>query len=216
MIGDKVMISGIKGEVIGMTLRMTAIKAKFILPRVQFDEEVAAHNRRINDSFELMHHGHKEVGAFGKPTAQEWETLIANITDIEMAEELFGDRLDEAKALKADSLDLNRARLAEFVETEKALEAGRAALKIEQDKEAAERHKAREADKAAKESQAVPPVAEAKAGAKETPKPAVTPMITAKNSVYGALRKHGMDGVDAVTLVDAIEAGEIAHLQIVA
>lgn len=28
MIGDKVMISGIKGEIIGMTLRMTAIKAE--------------------------------------------------------------------------------------------------------------------------------------------------------------------------------------------
>jgi hypothetical protein len=183
-------------------------------PRVAFDAEVAEHTRRVNDSFDIMHHGHKQVGEFGKATAQEWETLIANIEAIDMAEELFGERLDEAKALKADSLDLNRRRLAEFVEQEKALEAGRIALAREDDAKAAERHKAREEEKAAKESLAVPPVAEAKAGAKETPKPAVTPMKTAKNTAHGQLVNYGMDSKQAVKFVNALEAGQIKCMKL--
>lgn len=190
--------------------RMTAIKAKFILPRVQFDEEVADHARRVNDSFELMHHGHKGVGEFGKATAQEWETIIANIEAIDMAEELFGDRLDEAKALKADSLDLNRRRLAEFVEAEAALEAGREALKDKQDAEAAERHKERETAKAKLVMDSV----DTGSGAKETPPPAVTPLKTAKNAVYGQLLKRGMDKDKAILFVNDIAAGEIEYLKL--
>lgn len=194
--------------------RMTAIKAKFILPRVQFDEEVANHARRVNDSFELMHHGHKQVGEFGTATVQEWETLIANIEGIDMAEELFTDRLDEAKALKAESLEMNRARFAKWKDDEAALEAGREALKIKQDEEAAERVKVREAEKAARESQEVPPVAESKAGAKEATKPAVTPETTAQNSVYRTLLEHGMPHEGAFKLVNDITSGEVDHLKL--
>lgn len=149
----------------------------------------------------------KEVDAMRKPTEAEWKAHIALCESAVISEELQGDRCEEFAKLKADAIEMNQRRFAEFVETEKALEAGRVALKAQENAEAAKRHAEREKANAEKESAATtPPVA------KETPKPAVTPTTTAKNSVYSALLKYGMGKVDSKEFVNAVEAGKVDYL----
>ena len=200
--------------------RIAALKAKFMLPRVQFDEEVAAYNKAINDLAELFQHGHIKLAEFRKPTEAEWTAHIVLCESAVISEELQGDRLEEFQKLKAEAVEMNQRRFAEFIETEKALEAGRIALKEKDDAEAAERHSEREKAKLEQEKsneadpKNLPGYSKTEPEAKETPKPAVTPESTAKNAVYGQLLKRGMDKDKAILFVNAIAAGQVEYLKL--
>ncbi len=186
------------------------IKASFMLVREQYDEEVAAYNKAINDLEDLLRHGHLKLAEFGKPTSDTWKEFLDHISSSEISESLQGDRCKEFKALKAESFDLNGRRYVAFVENEKALAAGRIALKEKEDAEAAARHEARQEAKAP----AAAPKPEGKA-------PAVTEATDAeklaagKNTIYLDLIDFGLSKVDAKSLVIAITGGRIPNLKIV-
>jgi tetratricopeptide (TPR) repeat protein len=182
--------------------RGTDIKNAFMLVRDQYDAEVAAYNKAIADLEDLLRRGHLKLAEFRKPTLEEWKSFLTQIEDAEISEALQGDRYEEFKKLKAESIDLNARRFVEFEETEKALEAGRIALKEKEDAEAAARHAQRQAEQQAKEA----------------PKPAPTTadeaLSAAKNSVYGQLMNSGMPKDKARLFVLAVEAGQIKNLKL--
>lgn len=182
--------------------RGTDIKNAFMLVRDQYDAEVAAYNKAIADLEDLLRRGHLKLAEFRKPTLEEWKSFLTQIEDAEISEALQGDRYEEFKKLKAESIDLNARRFVEFEETEKALEAGRIALKEKEDAEAAARHAQRQAEQQAKEA----------------PKPAPTTadeaLSAAKNSVYGQLMNYGMPKDKARLFVLAVEAGQIKNLKL--
>lgn len=185
------------------------IKASFMLVREQYDEEVAAYNKAINDLEDLLRHGHLKLAEFGKPTSDTWKEFLDHISSSEISESLQGDRCKEFKALKAESFDLNGRRYVAFVENEKALAAGRIALKEKEDAEAAARHEARQEAKA--------PAAAPKPDGKA---PAITEPTTAeimggiKNKLFGQLVKYGMPRPQAKMFVEAVHADEIDNLKL--
>jgi hypothetical protein len=186
------------------------IKADFMLVRDQYDEEVAAYTKAINDLGELLQYGHIKLAEFRKPTEAEWRTFLTDVSAAEVSMSLQGDRYDEFVKLKAESIDLNQRRYDEFIETEKALEAGRIALAREDDAEAAGRHAARQ--------KAVTPTAAPKPDGKA---PAVTEPTDAeilsacKNTIFKDLVDFGLEKTAAKQLVIAIAEGRIPNLQIV-
>jgi len=194
--------------------RAVAIRRRFMSPRDAYDDEVLQHNQQIAKAFELMHMGHKTVGEYKAATVGDWDTLIATIEALELTAELFGDRLKEAQLLQGESLEMNRARRAKFVEDEAALEAGRAALKVQQDAEAAKRHAERVAAQEKSEGDTAP------AKPQESAKPAAGLTVTksaaaAKNAIFVDMARYGVPSRSAVNLINAIEAGQIKHLKIV-
>lgn len=188
--------------------RGTDIKAAFMLVRDQYDEEVAAYNKAINDLGELLTHGHIALAEFRKPTLEDWKSFLTQIEEAEISESLQGERFEEFKKLKAESIELNARRFAEFEETEKALEAGRAALKALEDEEAAARHEARQK---AEKPAALKPDGNAPAVTEPTSSEALS---AAKNLVYGQLMNYGMPKDKARLFVLAVEAGQINHLKL--
>ena len=185
------------------------IKSSFMLARDQYDEEVAAYNKAINDLGELLTHGHIALAEFRKPTLDEWKEFLLQIQEAELSESLQGDRYEEFVKLKAESIDLNLRRFAEFEETERALEAGRIALKEKEDAEAAARHEERM--KAKQATQAPAPAGDAPEVTKPTASEALS---AAKNTVYGQLMNYGMPKDKARLFVLAVEAGQINHLKL--
>ena len=195
--------------------RGAELKADFLFPRTQYDAEVAAHAKAITDALELMQNGHHRVGEFRTTTLAEWDAHLAAINAVELSESFFGDRLADARELQGTAIEMNTARRAKFIEDQAALEAGRAALKVQQDAEAAKRHAARVQEKEAKDKLKVKPEP-AVAAPVSMSKMADSPMTAAKNLVYGQLVNYGMTKEQAVKLINAIQSGQIKHLQIVA
>ena len=194
--------------------RAVAIRRRFMSPRDAYDDEVLQHNQQIAKAFELMRTGHKTVGEFKAATESDWDALIEQIDALELTESNLGDRLKEAQSLQVESLEINRARRAKFVEDEAALEAGRAALKAQQDAEAAKRHAERVAAQEKSEGDTAP------AKPQESAKPsdgltAPSPAAAVKNVIYGQLLNYGMPKDQAVKFINAIEAGQIKNLKIV-
>lgn len=198
--------------------RGTDIKNSFMLARDQYDEEVAAYKKAIADLGELLTHGHLKLAEFRKPTIDEWKAFLQQVEEAEISESLQGDRYEEFVKLKAESIDLNKRRFAEFEETEKALEAGRIALKEKEDAEAAARHKARQEAKAETETHKAPEQLSPKptGDAPEVTKPTTSEALSAaKNAIYKEFKAYGLESIAAKTLVQAIAAGSVPNLKIV-
>ena len=161
-----------------------------------------------------MQNGHHRVGEFRTATLAEWDAHLAAINAVELSESFFGDRLADARELQGTSIEMNTARRAKFIEDQAALEAGRAALKVQQDAEAAKRHAERVASQEKAKGDAAP------AQPKEVAKPsdgltAPSRAASVKNVIYAHLINYGMSKERAVKFINAIEAGQIKHLKIV-
>ena len=199
--------------------RGAELKADFLFPRTQYDAEVAAHAKAITDALELMQNGHHRVGEFRTTTLAEWDAHLAAINAVELSESFFGDRLADARELQGTAIEMNTARRAKFIEDQAALEAGRAALKVQQDAEAAKRHAERVAAQEKAKGDASP----------ARPQEAANPLSlrewessmellvkNAKNNIYGHLVAYGMPKESAIKFIDAIADGLTEHLKIVA
>ena len=198
--------------------RGAELKANFMLPRTEYDAEVAAHVKAVAESFEMMQGGHHRIGEFRAATLAEWDAHIEAVKAVDLSESFFCERLAEAREVQGESLEMNTARRAKFIEDEAAIEAGRVALKVQQDAEAAKRHAERiEAAelRTAKHTTAASHSATPPAAEKPMSKCSQGPKSNAKNSVYGALCNYGMPKEQAVKFINSVETGQIKHLQIV-
>jgi hypothetical protein len=202
--------------------RSDALRDEVLAPRVEHDKKIADKVAARNEAFELMVHGHMKAAPYGTPTEEQWKTLIAKIEAVELTEEFFGSRLDEACTSHKEALERCAALLAQCIEAEKVAEAGRIAIKEKEDAEAAARHKARE-DAKVDPAKVTPPA--------ESPKPNVDSPVEPKPlcnqdaiaakarqdvklSILERFEALGADTESAVKIVKAIDAGLIDNVSI--
>lgn len=130
--------------------RLGALGKEFMQPRVDHDEAIAAKAKKLADAFDMITNGNARVGEFKtRAEVSDWDSRVNELEQFEVKEDLFGERATEASEALTMALTMAKHLRDKCVEEEKALEAGRVALKAQEDAEAAARHEARQKEKAA-------------------------------------------------------------------
>ena len=190
--------------------RMDALRADFLAPRVAYDAEVLAHKQYIASTIDDLTFGNRKVGEFKvRPSLDDWSARIDHLESMDVSPEIFGDRSDEVAALRVTALGQAEQARDVWIEEEAALEAGRKALKIQQDAEAAQRHAARE-----KETKEVIKDTVEKAGGTQKAIDAIA-QAEVHNDIIKALVANEVCSVAAgKALITAIYKGKIPNLSI--
>ena len=191
--------------------RMDALRDEFLAPREAFDQAEVTRVKNVAAAIELFQYGHLKIAEFSKPDMARWDALYAKVHGFEISECVFQDRFNEAKMARSAALDLICNARDKWIEDEQALEAGRKALKEQEDKEAGERHAKRQAEAAATAA-AKPKAPDAPAAEKPAPESKKEREARVNRAIMANLRDIGLSAAAAHNVVVALYRGQIPHV----